>query len=217
MILDEQINSILGIDEPFKAPTAMMNKLLNKDERIKMFDEYLECDTDLSFDRFQQYFENEQADRKNKKQDFTPESIATLINRLVETDDDNYFETAAGTGGILITHWNNRRLKESPFTYKPSEHWHSVEELSDRALPFLLFNMAIRGMNGVVFHGDALSRKCKNIYFLQNAHDDHMDYSDINVLPRSEFITNEFNVSEWVGDAIEHVETKLMIKQEVSV
>lgn len=161
--------------------------------------------------------ENEQADRKNKKQDFTPESIANLINRLVETIDDNYFETAAGTGGILITHWNNRRLKESPFTYKPSEHWHSVEELSDRALPFLLFNMAIRGINGVVFHGDALSRKCKNIYFLQNEHNDHMDYSDVNVLPRSVAVTNEFNVSEWVGDAIEHVETKLMIKQGVSV
>ena len=42
-----------------------------------------------------------------------------------------------------------------------------VEELSDRAVPFLLFNMAIRNMNGLVQHGDSLTGEFKAVYRIQ--------------------------------------------------
>ncbi|HFH9559598.1 TPA: SAM-dependent DNA methyltransferase, partial [Streptococcus pyogenes] len=102
-----------------------------------------------------------------------------------------------------------QRLNDSPFTYRPSKYWYHVEELSDKAVPFLLFNMSIRGINGVVVHGDSLTRQVKNIYFLQNTKDDMLSFSDINVMPRTQDIEREFNVKEWIGDAIVHVESKL--------
>ncbi|HFU4876949.1 TPA: SAM-dependent DNA methyltransferase, partial [Streptococcus pyogenes] len=92
---------------------------------------------------------------------------------------------------------------------RPSKYWYHVEELSDKAVPFLLFNMSIRGINGVVVHGDSLTRQVKNIYFLQNTKDDMLSFSDINVMPRTQDIEREFNVKEWIGDAIVHVESKL--------
>lgn len=72
---------------------------------------------------------------------------------------------------------------------------------------FLLFNMLIRGMNGIVVHGDALSREIKNVYFIQNTSDDYMKFSDLNVMPRSEMAEKVFNVHKWIGDGIEHIES----------
>lgn len=43
------------------------------------------------------------------------------------------------------------------------------EEFSDRALPFLLFNLAIRNIDGCVAHGDSLSRTFKKIYRLKKS------------------------------------------------
>lgn len=48
--------------------------------------------------------------------------------------------------------------------------------------------MSIRGINGVVVHGDSLTRQVKNIYFLQNTKDDMLSFSDINVMPRTQDI-----------------------------
>ncbi|HHC5130405.1 TPA: SAM-dependent DNA methyltransferase, partial [Streptococcus pyogenes] len=48
------------------------------------------------------------------------------------------------------------------------------------------------------------------IYFLQNTKDDMLSFSDINVMPRTQDIEREFNVKEWIGDAIEHIENPLI-------
>ncbi|HFT1720659.1 TPA: SAM-dependent DNA methyltransferase, partial [Streptococcus pyogenes] len=50
----------------------------------------------------------------------------------------------------------------------------------------------------------------KNIYFLQNTKDDMLSFSDINVMPRTQDIEREFNVKEWIGDGIEHIENPLI-------
>ncbi|AIL11418.1 TPA: SAM-dependent DNA methyltransferase [Streptococcus pyogenes] len=207
MIKIDEIHRILGIDEVYKAPKRLMDILFDKDSREDIFRQFLDIETDLSYDWFMRYFEDEHADRKNKKQDFTPLSVSKLLTGLVS--GHTYHESAVGTGGILIQAWQRHRISSNPFTYKPSDYWYQVEELSDRALPFLLFNMSIRGINGVVVHGDSLTRQVKNIYFLQNTKDDMLSFSDINVMPRTQDIEQEFNVKEWIGDAIVHVESKL--------
>lgn len=205
----ETIHKILEIDEVYKAPSRMMEILFDKEERERVFKEFLEHEHDVDYEWFQQYFEDEQADRKNKKQDFTPKSVSQLLTRLTGTGN-TYFETAAGTGGILIQTWDYHRRRTTPFTYKPSDYWYHTEELSDRALPFLLFNYLIRGMNGIVVHGDALTREIKNIYFIQNSKDDFMLFSDLNVMPRNEVVEKEFNVKKWIGDPIIHIESELI-------
>ena len=42
-----------------------------------------------------------------------------------------------------------------------------LEELSDRAIPFLLFNVSIRKMSGIVRHGDSLKQDFKAIYVVK--------------------------------------------------
>lgn len=204
MLTAKTIHELLGIDEVFKAPNKLMEILFNKSDREELFKQFLEHEWDMSYEWFMQYFEEEQADRKNKKQDFTPQALSKLLSKLVS--GNSYFEVAAGTGSIMIQAWQEHR-NESPFTYKPSNYWYHVEELSDKAVPFLLFNMLIRGMNGIVVHGDALTREIKNVYFIQNTSDDYMKFSDLNVMPRNELAEKEFNVRKWIGDGIVHVES----------
>ncbi|MBE1727415.1 N-6 DNA methylase [Lactobacillus plantarum] len=203
----ETVNRLLTIDEPFKAPDRLMDLMFHKLEREHVFREFLKVSTDVSFDWFHEYFEDEQADRKNKKQDFTPPSVAKLLVEIIGTTN-NTFEPTAGTGGITITKWWQDCLAESPLTYLPSEHLYYCEEMSDRAVPFLLFNLAIRGMNAIVWHGDSLERTCRGIFFLENTKDDFMAFSDVNVMPYNTTVQQAFNIKKWVNEAYpEHLET----------
>lgn len=213
------VNHILGIDESYKAPEKMMQLMLDKQKRPELFKKFLRVSTDLKFDWFHEYFEDEQAERKSKKQDFTPDSIATLLNSLVDSDKSKgyYFEVAAGTGGILIKRWwddclhdrvgnplhNNHQLQFlSILTYDPRSYWYQVEEMSDKAIPFLIFNMAIRGMNGVVIQCDSLSRKAKDIFFIRNNTSNYLAFSDVIKMPHTAELKELYNIAEWV-DAFE--------------
>ncbi|MCO7128323.1 N-6 DNA methylase [Sporolactobacillus shoreicorticis] len=159
MLSNEVIDQLLGISESYKAPKAMFDKMLDDKKRVELFDAFLKHESNLDYEWFQNYFESEHADRKVKKQDFTPYSISRL-GALILGESDSYFEAAAGTGGMLIQSWLlNRKNKK--------RHYH-VEELSDRAVPFLIFNMAIRGINGEVCHGDSLTNDFKTIYQIVN-------------------------------------------------
>lgn len=193
-----KINKLLGITDSYQAPDRLMEILLGaREEREDMFRKFLEVfNYNVNYDWFNEYFQDEHANRKKLKQDFTPTDVSNLVTKLVDDGEDssNYYEICAGTGSILIQHWHNQRLKTSPFWYLPSDYFHTVEELSDRAIPFLIFNMAIRGMNGVVIHCDTLSRKSKGVFFIQNYEDDHLKFSDINVLPYSEYVEQYFSI-----------------------
>lgn len=211
----EVVNSILGINESYKSPEAMMNKLMVKEDRENMFKEFMKYETDITFDWFHEYFQDDHADRKKLKQDFTPKSISDMLAKMVENEGGSSMDITAGTGGMLISKWLSDRNNHSPMTYYPSDYYYAAEEMSDRALPFLLFNMSIRGMNGHVVHGDALTREVNNIYFIQNDKDDYMHFSSINIMPRTKAVEDMFNVKTWVGDPIEHIESnKTIIRDE---
>lgn len=188
----QQYNELLGVDDSYKAPEQLMKVLRNKKKREAMFMRFLEeFNFDVTYDWFTDYFQDEHADRKTKKQDFTPRSITTLVSRLVgDTAGGNgsFYEPCAGTGGMTITRWNEDRMQHSPFDYQPSWYVYTCEELSDRALPFLLFNVMVRGMNAIIVHCDVLSRKAYGAFFVQNERDDHMQFSTLNVLPYNESV-----------------------------
>lgn len=190
------INQLLGITESYQAPELMMKIMLDKESREKIFENFLECEKDMSYEWFQQYFEEEHSDRKLKKQDFTPDSIATLMVQLTG-DNSCYYEIAAGTGVIMIKAWEENRRCRNFAPYNPREYWYQVEELSDRAIPFLLFNMAIRGINGVAMHGDSLTREFKDVYFVRNDTDNHLAYSEIFKMEHTDELKNELNILKW--------------------
>lgn len=213
MLETSQVNELLGIKESYKASDRLMEILFNKEEREKLFKAFLKLETDMSYDWFHVYFQDEHADRALKKQDFTPNSISDLLSRIVGEGAGTRMDVAAGTGGLTIKKWHHDRLATSVFDYRPSKFYYHVEELSDRALPFLLFNLLIRGINATVAHGDVLERKFEQVYFIQNDTDDFLGFSNLNVLPRSEDVTREFSVKEWVGEAIKHIESENYLEE----
>lgn len=191
----EEINKILNINDSYKAPERLMVILLDKKEREEVFKQFLELfNYKVDYDWFHSYFQDEHADRKNKKQDFTPMSVSILLSELTRGSDGTYYEAAAGTGGICIAKWNQERMKHNPFTYKPSDYLYVLEELSDRALPFLIFNLAVRGMNAAVVHCDALTRESYGVFFIQNDIDNALGFSSINVMPYSQDAEEFFDV-----------------------
>ena len=207
------VNNLLGIGDAFKAPDRLMEILSEREEREKLFRNFLKIDTNLEYDWFHEYFETEQAERKSKKQDFTPNSVAKLANSIVsEPGQTDYYEMAAGTGGMMIARWAynvkedpaftgkrkdtmaNDILTSSIFTYDPRTYWYHLEELSDRAIPFLLFNAAIRGINAVIIQCDSLDRKAKRAFYVKNDSDNFFAFSDILEVPKTDKFGKFLNV-----------------------
>ncbi|WP_412095796.1 N-6 DNA methylase [Bacillus haynesii] len=201
----EKINRILEIDDSYKAPQRLMEVLFDRERREDVFRQFVDdpelCKTEE--DIFHMYFQEEHADRKDKKQDFTPGSVGDLLAGLVDGGDlsRTSYDGCAGTGGLIISKWHADRIKHSPFDYKPSWYFYHCEEMSDRAIPFLLFNLLFRGMNAVVVHCDVLTRKSKGAFFIQNDRDDNMRFSSLNVLPYTDLAASELNVV-WDDDLI---------------
>lgn len=203
----EKINKLFGIDDSWKAPDVLMKILFDRERRENMFREFLKIETDVSYDWFFMYFQDEAAERKSKKQDFTPVSIGKLLSEIVGGERGTNLDSASGTGGLTIQKWWHDCLQETPLTYKPSEHFYECEDLSDRAIPFLLFNLLIRGMNACVIHCDILTREAKGAFFIQNDKDDHMKFSSLNVLPYTDTNARELGVT-WIDKRYpEHIES----------
>lgn len=205
MDLVYEINKLLGVKESYQAPDALMKILYDKDRREALARSLLSLfNYDVSKDWFHTYFQDEHADRKKKKQDFTPDGVAELTARLTGGGFSRC-DIASGTGGLTIKTWHNDRLKHTPFDYRPSYYFYHCEELSDRALPFLLFNLAVRGMNATVIHGDTLSRRgVKGVFFVQNDYDNHLRFSSINLMPYSEPVRKAFGISSWADEEERH-------------
>lgn len=190
------INKMLGISDSYQAPARIMEILLEwqEEERHQLFMDFIEAHKyDLSYDWWHEYFQEEHADRKNKKQDFTPPCISTLLTELLGKPDGIIYEPTAGTGSMIIKAWWQNCLKSPPWARDPLSQFYILEELSDKTVPFLLFNMAIRGINANVIHGNTLSRKTKAVYHVQN-HKDAMSFSEVHVLPKSDVVEKAFNV-----------------------
>ena len=178
---NEEINKILGITESYKAPEVLLKILLDNNDTTKdMFLKMLELfKRDISYDWFHEYFQNEHADRKNKKQDFTPMQVGRLVHSLHNKLDGMLYEPTCGTGGLIINHFNLVMEKYSPLTLNPIDRIYICEELSDRAIPFLIFNLAVRGVNAFVIQCDVLTRKATNFYSICNKNNDCLDFSSI--------------------------------------
>jgi len=154
MLDNETINRMIGIDEAYKIPEKLLSLLMDDKTREKLFDEFLQHEQDLSFDWFTSYFQNEHGDRKNLKQDFTPNCVTEIISELMP-QSDCVCDICAGTGGLTIKAWSKGKGK-----------YYYCEEISERTVPMLLFNLAIRNISGTVVNGNSLTKENKHIYKL---------------------------------------------------
>lgn len=72
--------------------------------------------------------------------------------------------------------------------------------MSDRAVPFLIFNMSIRGMNGAIVQCDSLNRKTKEVYFIRNNTSDYLAFSDVIKMPHNQEVEQFYHIKEWVKE-----------------
>jgi type I restriction-modification system DNA methylase subunit len=114
----------------------------NDDEKKKAFCQLV--NDDLSKDWLQMVYQYYLADRKEKKQDYTPKSIAQLMGRLAG-DADVCVDLCAGSGALTIQKWMQ----------KPDQKF-ELYELDENVIPFLLFNLSIRNISADVFRADVL-------------------------------------------------------------
>lgn len=111
-------------------------------------------DNELNIDWLQKIFQYYYADRKYKKQDYTPKSLAELCSRLTECENEKIvIDLCAGSGALTIQKWNSN----NSFNF-------ICFELDETVIPFLLFNLAIRNINGYVVNGNALSGEVVKTY-----------------------------------------------------
>lgn len=210
----EMINNLIGVKESYNAPDKLLKIMFNKSRREQLMKDFLEVNPEVSYDWFSEYFQSELS-RPSDKQDITPASLSNLMAKLSETKSPsnashNNLDIGACTGSLTISKWNEDRLNDCIFTYMPSNYFYECEEIDDRAIPFLIFNLAIRGMNATIWHGNSLDRTCKGVILIENAKDDFLSFSDVNVMPYNEEVKEQFNISEWSEQKYpNHIETEM--------
>ena len=141
----EQINKILGISESFKMPETLMQIVLDDDRRDMVMDEFMQIGESLDHDWFTEYFEEQHSNKTKMAQDFTPRGVSDLLSYIIGKPK-TIADVCAGTGGLTIAQWDKNN--ESKFY---------CYELSERAIPLLLFNLSIRNMRATVIRMNILT------------------------------------------------------------
>lgn len=145
--LTEKFQNIFGSLEDFKID------LLNN-SNCKKFIELV--NGDLETDYLQRIWQFYMADREDKKQDFTPKSLGKLVAELTKSLAECWcYDMCSGSGALTIQKWiTNKNLK------------FVCEELDTNIIPFLLFNLKIRNIEGYVINGNVLTGERKAVYKL---------------------------------------------------
>lgn len=172
--------SLFGIEDLRDLPEAVMNLLQGDIERRdEVYKELIRINNnDMSYDWFQDVYESELSERKQKKQDFTPNALGIICSELTD-QTGSVHEPTAGNGSMIIADWWERCRKKMPWEYFPSQNMVTCWELSARSIPVLLLNLSIRGIMGYVYHGDVLEKEVKQKYILLNREDDAFAFSEI--------------------------------------
>ena len=98
-----------------------------------------------------QYYE---ADRKEKKQDYTPDSIKNLVSVLAG-ETESVFDCCAGSGALSLGMLKNCKVEKI-----------YIEEKDDNVIPYLLFNLCDSNAEAYVTNGDALTKEKYKCYKL---------------------------------------------------
>lgn len=124
---------------------------------FNVYQKFEEMVKDLSTDWLQKIYQYYLADRKDKKQDYTPKSLAKLMAKLaLQNNDGLIVDMCAGSGALAIQAWN----LDNDIEFECLEY-------DEKVLPILLFNMAIRNIRSTVKHMDVLQDEILNIYTIE--------------------------------------------------
>ncbi len=152
----EAILEICDVKEVFEVPQTLIKKLLSP-EQSDLLNRIAAIYGDMQLDQFRDFFQEEGADRKKLKQDYTPDGVAELLAR-VSVSGKSIADICAGTGSLTIQYLN----------YHPDVEFVRCEEFSSKVIPFLLINLAIRKIDAEVIHGDSLTQERFAVYAVKD-------------------------------------------------
>lgn len=146
----KELFDICSIDE--LGDKLMACVIENDTEKFEKFEEIVE---DLSTDWLQKIYQYYQADRKEKMQDYTPKSLAMFVGMLVGKADV-VVDMCAGSGALTIQKWNESHSQKF-----------NLYEFDKNVIPYLLFNMAVRNIDAVVYQSDVLQGEIFKMYVVR--------------------------------------------------
>lgn len=106
----------------------------------QFYDEYNELVANESKDWLQALWQYYEADRTEKKQDYTPKSLCKLVSALVG-DCETIYDCCGGSGALTLQNLKDKAISN---VY--------IEELDENVIPFLLFNLSLHNANGYVIN-----------------------------------------------------------------
>ena len=147
---------------------------------------------DLQTDNLQKIFQYYYADRKEKCQDYTPKSIAKLCAVATETSGNVVYDLCAGSGALIIQKW----------AQNPNKTF-ICEEMDERVIPILLFNMTVRNMSGYVINRNALTLETVKCFRLTSGErfSDISEVDDVPYIEADEIISNPPYNIKWDAPA----------------
>lgn len=172
----EIINELFGIKESFELPQALLAKLLDKAEKDKLCKEFVKQGFNGNNDCLRDYFQENNANRSNLKQDYTPDCLCKLISKLAPKSG-KIIDICAGTGALSVG-----MDRDSVF---------QCEELSQMSIPVLLLNLVIRNKDAIVVQKNVLLNEVQKVYKLCKSD----EFSDIEVVDTYEENTTDVVIS----------------------
>ncbi len=161
-----KITELLNLKWGYQMTEELFSLLFDNSRRIEAFERYLATEPDLSQDCFLAEFQEKFADRGGLKQDYTPASICHLTSAITGKAD-SVLDVCCGTGALTLAKWADC----------PNAQFY-CEEFSKEAVAILLFNLAVRGINAEVRHGDVLTGETFSGYKLTR----NGKFSDIEIV-----------------------------------
>ena len=148
--LTEKIKELFKAESMGELAEKIFETVRNND--VVTYEKFCDLVQDLSVDWLQKIFQYYYADRKEKKQDYTPQSLAMFMGKLAG-DADVVIDLCAGSGALTIQKWNMNH-----------EQKFELHEFDEQVIPFLIFNMAVRNIECTVYHSDVLQQEIFDIY-----------------------------------------------------
>lgn len=141
------LQEFFGVAESYRLPDEIMKALLSENARnvITQIKQNIACD-------IRDMFQEEQSDRKNLKQDFTPDCVCSIVSGLML--DGTCLDMCSGTGAL------------SKFAVKEHGIKVSEQEFSERTIPFALLDACVNGIEGTISRADCLRNTVDKTYVL---------------------------------------------------
>lgn len=151
--LYDKILELFGISEQSEGDGAkeLGKRLMDSLNDVSIMDDFCELvGGDLTKDWMQMIYQYYLADRKDKKQDYTPANLASLLSSLAGSAD-MIVDLCAGSGALTIQRW-----------CKNPDQEFELYEIDENVIPYLLFNLAVRNIKGTVYLCDVLQDETRN-------------------------------------------------------